>query len=110
MRPKNIKVGPYTYDISFGKKKTELSDNSELIGETNFQNLLIWIKRGKNVIERETLLHEIIHSIFAVSGVSNKFSYDEEELIVSSISPYLFMVLLDNPNTLEFLLKENNEL
>jgi hypothetical protein len=106
VRPKNIKIGPYTYEISFKDKKAKISKLLERVGETHFQDLLIWVKPGKHMVERETLMHETLHAIFAISGITNRFTYEEEEEIVASLSPYIMMVILDNPEVLEFLLKD----
>lgn len=109
-RPKRIKIGPYHYNISFKKKGSKFKDNKENIGETDFQALTMWVKEGKHEMEAETLLHEAFHGIFATSGISARFTFEEEEELIGALSPWVLLTLLDNPEFTQFILKDLNEL
>ncbi len=104
MRPKKIKVGPYTLDVEFRKKGTPAKKDTEKVGETYFAKLFMWIKKGPHDLESETTLHETLHAIFAAAEIG--LAYKQEEELVCKLSPWLLMTLRDNPELVEYLLKD----
>ena len=53
-------------------------------------------------VERETFLHELLHSCISNAGLAPS----SEELLVSVLAPRLLGVLRQNPGVVEFLLDE----
>lgn len=51
---------------------------------------------------RVTLLHEVLHAIFAEAGLRDVVTADEEERIIKRVSPILRQVLKDNPRVYTF--------
>lgn len=108
--PATIRIGPFTYELEMGGErflKTQIEIGDSLYGRTEEKSLRISISDTVAVeIQKETLLHEIIHAILMQSGVEidNKL----EESIVRSISPMLFDTLLRNPQLTSYLFGETN--
>ena len=85
MRPATIKVGPFTYVVKYDVRMDDL-------GETLLDDLLINIKKGLvGDVEKETLLHEILH---AVNHVYCAKELKENQIRQMSIG--LYQVLKDN--------------
>ena len=51
----------------------------------------------------DTVLHEVLHCCWFNSGAASKFSKDDEEFAVRSLSPLLLDTLRRNPRLVAFL-------
>ena len=64
-------------------------------GACSYDTLQIWLNADYPVtLRRETLTHEMLHGIWAHAGVNTivrmaKDSWDREELVINTISPYV---------------------
>lgn len=102
-RPTSAVVGPYRYAIKFDKAAIDaagLDEGEALRGLTRNSELLILVDPTiPPVLQRETLLHELLHAAYFASGGEINAAKDEhrEETVVSLLSPRLFGVLCDNP-------------
>lgn len=75
-------------------------DDEELMGYHSQKELRLYLESGlTDLIEQETLLHEVLHAAFAVAGIV----LPDEEAWVSALSPTLFGVLRNNPELLKYL-------
>lgn len=106
--PKTIKIGPIK--IKFNRNKKDLHSERTLNEEPNaiaftrlFKQDILIDSCLSDDYEAETSLHEVLHAMIELSGVKNKIGYKLEERIVSSISPYLLMIIRDNPAYIEYL-------
>ena len=96
-RPRKIVTGPFTWELRW-----ERPERPDLAGETDAVNLRIKVMPGvAEDFARETLVHEVLHACFAVSGLDMG---DDEEQIVSRLSPYLFDALRRSPGLADYLL------
>ncbi len=72
-----------------------------------FQRLLIVISdKSPLVLQKETLLHELMHAALAATKPDLSVGDDVEEYAVSQLSPALFGVLRDNSKLTKWLLAE----
>lgn len=104
--PNYAYVGPYTYKI-------ELNDSVIIDYEEDVCGLCdplkqdIWLRTGLGkIFERETVLHELLHAMFDMTGLSHELGMDKEENIIRRLSPVLLDFLMSNPHILEYLLSE----
>ena len=106
MRPHFIMVGSHKYTVTYSTEElaiTGLRIKATLLGHTNHWALTITIQEGlPHTIERETLLHEVIHAIWSVSGVGEDKSM-EQETMVRGVEQIFFQVLTNNSTFLKYL-------
>lgn len=82
MKPNNVKILGKTFRIIYPKKIDK--DNS--YGECDGANRTIKIRADlEGAIYRETVLHEILHAIFYMTGHSELISPEQEESLVLSL-------------------------
>ena len=107
MRPHFIRVGAHKYDVVYSTEELALvglREKATLLGHTDHWGLMITIHSDlSHTVERETLLHEVIHCIWTVSGVSSLKSITEEQM-VRGVEHVFFQVLTNNPIFLKYLL------
>lgn len=87
--PKNIRIGPFDYEISYGT-------TIEGRGHTLSEQMKILISEGMTLqSEQETLLHEILHCCWWVAGLDDD---KNEEAVVTGMSPVLYDTLTRREN------------
>lgn len=105
--PTTIIVGPYEYTVRLDKdriEELEKESGDELYGMTTHNLLEIAVHpHMHNTLIKETLLHEVLHAVLYVTGISHGMSDDDEEQLIRSLSPCLFMLLRDNPGLVDCL-------
>jgi hypothetical protein len=115
-RPNKLTIGALTYGIDWGAHWHLRPDDSRQANEwacTLHEALTILIKPdlapGQ---QRSTLLHEIMHTLFAISGSDLRNiaretgdDFDMEEYLTERLEPVLLRFLLDNPKVLKFIVK-----
>jgi hypothetical protein len=98
--PKSIRIGPYTYSVSFKKRVT----TKDHYGEILFKPQTITIKEGLSDERTLTVLvHEILHGIDEVIGV------ELSENQVTYLANALVALWHDNREAFDQLLKEVDE-
>lgn len=114
--PTKIQIGAKRYKIhwdaeSWVHRPDERKEES-CWGVTDHKRLGIWINPELHPInKRETLLHEILHCLFACTGgdvatdalPKHEHASEAEEYIVSRLEAPLLAVLTDNPAALAFI-------
>lgn len=102
--PVSVTVGPYLFAVQSDAAQflnAEESEGSRLYGRTNLLSGVIDIRPQTAVtMNRETLLHEILHTIFFLTKITS----DKEEEFVGRIAPALLDVLRKNPDVVRYLL------
>jgi hypothetical protein len=106
--PSHVRVGPYLWEVVTGHDAltpVTRKEGSMVYGWTlpREQRMIIAPDLGFD-FERETFLHELMHCC-AHLGCFAEDDLGEEEWIART-SPWLFSVLKDNPEVLEYLLEE----
>lgn len=80
--PKYINILGIPFEIKFVKKV----DKDDSMGECDSTSRVIKIKKDtNNEIIESTLLHEIIHGVLAISGVSSGLSEKKEEMLTVAL-------------------------
>lgn len=105
-RPDALKAGFFTYSIDF-----ENPNFSGDHGETDLENKSITVyNRGYEEVNRETLLHEILHVACHDSFIFTGDRADElEERMIRILSPKLMQYFTDNEDITNYLFKESEE-
>lgn len=117
-RPKRVKIGPYDYNViwtedtiaayeSDGKFSGDYSGEGYLAGWGDFRSGNICVdSRLAPAAQKSTLLHEVLHQVFTVSGYHCRLDDEgsgREERIVSALENPLLAVLRDNPQLVRYL-------
>lgn len=105
--PAAVQVGPFAYEIQADEdaaNRVSYEDACRLIGQSNPERQTITLRPSvASMCLRDTLLHEVLHAICSLTGVSKDLEDDEEEKAVNRIAPALLDVLRRNPALVEFL-------
>jgi hypothetical protein len=116
VKPTQIKVGALIYTVHWTAEEwMNRPDVGRAEGDwalTNHPKLGIWIWPELNEQnKRGTLLHEALHTLFAVSGadVRNAINaagegFDVEEYTISRIENPLLSFLIDNPEVVAYIM------
>jgi hypothetical protein len=106
-----MKIGPYDVKILYKdapmhKARVE-NDITEAVGfcSPELQQILIAPEQGDDS-KADTLLHEILHYIFYITGGSNEFGNETEEKMIMHIGSTLLDTLRRNPQATKYLLGE----
>lgn len=95
---KFIRVGPFDLAI----KQLTGEERDKCLGMFSETQMAILMRDhyASDQQESETLLHEVLHAVWAVAGCKPK---DPEERVISQMSTVLATVIRDNPDLIEFL-------
>ena len=100
--PKKIKIGPYNYVVELFPDATTTDH-----GACVYNHQTIFLSSNQHA-ERagDTLLHEVLHAIWDVTGFDVMPDLHEES-IVRGMATMLSAVLRDNPQFAKFILEPN---
>jgi hypothetical protein len=108
--PSPIRIGSREYEVIEDEKLSEVAGVS---GAAMVDTETILVDPGVGFgVARETLLHELLHCVFSASGLgagngeSKRFTTEQEEEIVWTMSPLVLSMLRDNPGLVTWLLEE----
>lgn len=105
--PKTVHVGALTYSITDDRAallERCFEDLSRLLGSTDHVTCSIVIDdRLVEGQKRDTVLHEVLHTVISNCGLSDEWGVDKEEGIVRRITPGILAVLRDNPDLVAYL-------
>lgn len=111
--PDRVKVGPKYYKLQTSPEHWNQLCADESVGgaygHTDNKTLVISISPYQSSSEyQDTLLHEILHAVWAqgpdIGATMDDIGQDgREEYLVGRQSPWLLLVLQDNPRLFEFL-------
>lgn len=102
--PKSIKVGPYRYAVRV--------DDATVDKEAGGRDLYAITRTGvheivfrKNTEDLQaTLLHEVLHAVWALSGLDGRWeSHPTEEDAIETLDSLLLAVLQENPSLVSYL-------
>lgn len=104
--PTSVEVGPFRYEVSIDPDElahTCRSEHADLMGHTNHRHLRIVldVSLAPDMLA-ETLMHEVLHAVFEVNGLSDEWGAEREEAVVRRTSPMLVEVLRRNPELVAF--------
>lgn len=101
-RPNRLQVAPFTYRVESregwardtGNSANCISDDQLIITDPNLSY------EG----EREVVLHEVLHALWAQTTLAKVHEPEAEEAIIWTLAPRLFGFLKDNPEFVKWLL------
>lgn len=106
--PSRVKVGHAKYKVRYEQNLASISGANGTCGE-DVQEILIDPLMGPDM-ERDTVLHEILHAVFHLSDVrahlpkdDNGDAKESEEKIIRPLATRLLELLQDNPKLVEYL-------
>jgi hypothetical protein len=100
--PKKIKVGPFTVQTRLEPELQAMTDS--LVGLWQDKLLTVLLDAGMtDELEKETLLHELLHAVWDCTGLSKRIDDDQEEEVIRCLSPLVFGMLRANPDLVEYL-------
>lgn len=92
--PKKVRIGPYTFRVLV----LDAAEMGDSVGEFCLQSQVIKIRaKMGDCCTIETLLHEILHGVFAICAF-DEIDHEAEERIIKRVSPILCSVIRDNPD------------
>lgn len=105
--PTSVDVGPFTYTIHADEarmNKANRDDGSDAWGCCNHAKLEIIIDPNQApAMIQDTLLHETLHALTAMVGLTDELSARREEAIVRRLTPALLHMLRTNPALVGYL-------
>lgn len=97
--PSHVLVGPYLYKVTVEERQ---SSGDDLFGECDVHTQTVYLSPGQaRDSMADSLLHEVLHAIWAASGLHDG-RYNEEQC-VRGITTWLLLVLRDNPELVTYL-------
>lgn len=100
--PSPTRVGPYRYAV----ERTNMDDN-DAVGTCLTEQELIRVHDGLSFIkERETILHEHFHAVWAERGILPGADDRTEELVIGPLATGALQLLRDNPRLVRYLTEE----
>lgn len=105
-RISTIRVLGSEWTVRYERPKAMIEDKQSLLGQALLTQTTIRISTAQSVAaERDTLLHELLHSIWYVMGVDppENATADFEEYVVARMATGVLCVLRDNPHLVTYL-------
>src|SRR5258705_11539277 len=101
-RPTTVKVGPFDVKIVEFDKDDE--DMKLCFGAFDPMSLKIYLRPdfATKMLEVETLIHEVLHSVYWIQGIKHG-PKNIEEHVVHNMSVGLTQVWRDNPNLISWI-------
>lgn len=97
--PTRVKVGPYGYRV------TLIPPGGDTLGLCHLDSLTIQVQENQPLdIERDTVLHEVLHACLALTGHNLVLGADAEEALIRALSPILLHTLRRNKRLRRYLL------
>jgi hypothetical protein len=88
--PKTVKVGAFTWTVESSAKTTLALALDGRYGDTNLDQLTIRVRGDIHpVLQRETLLHEMIHAALMQTPLAEQLTADQQEAVCRGLSPFL---------------------
>lgn len=105
--PKTVEIGPHTYRVVVDKNAVahdSVRNGSEVLGycTTAEQRISIQPDQGPSML-RDTVLHEVLHALFDLTGLAGTHSDDDEERIIRPFATALLDCLRRNPTLVAYL-------
>ena len=111
--PSSLILGPLTWSVratleDYHQASLANPEPGTVMGFTIVESLSIVLKPDMpRSLEQETLMHELLHAIYATQGATLKLAKrsELEEASVCALSPMLLTALRENPELVRYLLK-----
>lgn len=105
--PARVKVGPHRYKVAISSAEVNAegaAQGNALSGCTDVPACEIWLAPGQAPTQmRDTVLHEVMHAIWSVTGLSSEHTDGFEEALIQRLTPALLELLRRNPALVKWL-------
>lgn len=102
--PGSLLLGAHVYEVRADKDTARLLRDEDSRGDSRPDQLIIRIDADRpHTAVAETLWHEAMHCAWNHTGLNLGLEEDDEEKIVTAISPLLFELLRRNPDLVAYL-------
>lgn len=103
-----MKVGPIEYDVVFDSQVLDINSlrtgAGVCLGLTLHHATTIMVDDNVSEdVQASTLLHEVLHAVFDVTGVSYDIGSKTEEKLIRHLEATLLQVLRENPELVAYL-------
>jgi hypothetical protein len=99
-RPKTIRVGAFDYRVEL---EPTLAEKAGVLGLCVTDNITIYLDGNMpDPVEAETLLHEALHAMWTQTTLDKMYTDEQEEAIIHSLSPAIFLFLQENRDYLRW--------
>lgn len=106
--PPAVKVGPGVWSFQFVEGLKHGDD--EAFGTTHSLKCEIFLEVNQCYGQaRDTVLHELQHAIYSNTIISDDNNQLDEEATIRTTTPWLLMLLKDNPELVAWLTKDETE-
>lgn len=88
--PYTVPIGPHRFAVVSNPQTTKRLTREGKYGETSIDELTLYLRGDlPATLFDETLNHEVLHAILAVTGMATRLGEQLEEDVVAAISPLL---------------------
>lgn len=99
---KKVRINGHHYDLAYYDKSNIRKD--ECYGECQKHRNQILIAPNLNKsVEKETVIHEMLHAIWSEYSLDNFFPEEQEEVLVTTLAKGIHSVLENNPKLMNYL-------
>jgi hypothetical protein len=89
-----MKIGPHNVRIISDRNTDKRLHSDGEYGNSDPQHLVINIRSDlPDSVWHETLLHEVLHHIWALTPLSSRYTSEQEEEVIRALSPYLYSIV-----------------
>lgn len=105
--PRKVHVGALTYRVTDDRStllETCRAESIDVVGHTDHNRALIVLDATQAPCQRrDSLLHEVLHTIAETTGLAFEWGTEREEQIVRRLAPVVLAVLRANPQLVAYL-------
>jgi hypothetical protein len=99
--PQFVMVNPHSFELKVVPRLSTDAGVCGLCGEDD-QRIAIDDDLG-DTVEKETVLHELMHAIWHFTHLDKKYTDEDEEAVAWTMAPRLLALLRDNPELVAYL-------
>lgn len=93
-----VRIGPHLVRVLYDRKTTLDLAKEGKYGDSDVGALTIRVRGDlPDSVWQETLCHEVLHHIVALTHLATRWPEQEEEEIIRALSPYLSSVVWPDP-------------
>lgn len=101
--PKRVRVGVHFYSVTSIKR---LVNNAGVVGVCGEDTQEVGYDADLGAgVERETVLHELLHGSWHQTVLDKLYTDDQEEQVLWGLTPLILALLRDNPTLVKYLLQ-----
>jgi len=89
-----MKIGPHNVRIISNAESDKKLHSDGEYGNSDPQHLVLHVRSDlPDSVWHETVLHEILHHVWALTPLASRYSSEQEEEVIRALSPYLYQIV-----------------